>query len=621
MRDGDKYFTWSPDSKWLLMDWGKLLNNSEVLLLSADGKERINLTESGYYDSSPKWMNDGKQMIWFSNRDGLKSYATSGSTEYDVYAMFFDQDAWDKYSMSKEDYELMKEIEKANKKEEKSDEDKDDEKKEDKKEEVKDLEFDWDGMKDRKAKLTIHSSRISDATLSKDGEKLYYLTRFEGRYDLWETELRTRDTKKLISLNTGGGSLAWDKDMENLFLLSSGKISKVDLKAGSTKGITISGEMEYDAQKEREKIFEHVYIRTKNIFYEPTFHGNDWDVLYKEYQKYVPHISNGYEFAEMVSELLGELNVSHAGAGYSSNIDNGDATASLGIFWDYNHEGVGIKITEVIDGGPLDKESLEIEAGMIIQKIDGETISSNKDMASYLNRKADKFTLLEVTDSNDKNTKQITIKPITIGAQNSLLYERFVRKNEKEVAEKSNGQLGYVHIPSMSDGPYRDVYEDMLGKHLEAKAIIVDTRFNGGGDLVADLAMFFTGRDFITYATEAKVVGGEPTSRWTKPTLTMFNEDNYSDGHCYAQGYTDLKIGTTLGMPVPGTCSFAGWEGLPNGGYWGVVPVSAKNIDGKWMENLQTEPDVKVKNMPGVINTGRDQQLERAIEELLKEVE
>jgi len=619
MRDGDKYFTWSPDSKWLLVDWSKLLNNSEVLLLSADGKERINLTESGYYDSSPKWMNEGKQMIWFSNRDGLKSYATSGNSESDVYAMFFDQDAWDKYRMSKEDYELMKEIEKANKKEEKSDEKKDDDKK-DEKEEVKELEFDWDGMKDRKAKLTIHSSNLSDATLSKDGEKLYYLSRFEGRYDLWETELRTRDTKKLISLNTGGGSLVWDKDMENLFLLSSGKISKVDLKAGSTKGISISGEMEYDANKERETMFDHVYIRTKNIFYEPTFHGNDWDMLYKEYQKYIPHISNGYEFAEMISEMLGELNVSHAGARYGSNIDNGDATASLGIFWDYDHEGNGIKIAEVIDGGPLDKESLEIEAGMIIQKIDGEIISATKDMASYLNRKSDKFTLLEITDSKGKNSKQITIKPISLGAERNLLYDRFVRINEIEVAEKSNGQLGYVHIPGMSDGPYRDIYEDMLGKYFEAKGIVVDTRFNGGGDLVADLAMFFTGEEFITYATAAKVVGGEPTSRWTKPTLTMFNESNYSDGHCYAQGYTDLKIGTTLGMPVPGTCSFAGWEGLPNGARWGVVPVSAKDKAGRWMENLQTEPDIKLKNMPGVIDTGRDQQLERAIQELMKEV-
>ncbi len=257
---------------------------------------------------------------------------------------------------------------------------------------------------------------------------------------------------------------------------------------------------------------------------------------------------------------------------------------------------------------------------MVIEKIDGELVTSSRDVASYLNRKSGKFTLLEVTGPKKSDRQQITVKPISLGAERSLLYNRFVKINEKEVAEKSNGQLGYVHIPGMGDAPYRSIYEDIMGKYFNMKGIIVDTRFNGGGDLVADLAMFFTGEPFITYATAAKVVGGEPTSRWTKPTLALFNESMYSDGHCFAQGYTDLKIGKTIGMPVPGTCSFAGWEGLPDGGRWGVVPVSAKDKNGRWMENLQTEPTIKLKNMPGIIDKNRDQQLERAIQVMLSDV-
>jgi Tol biopolymer transport system component/C-terminal processing protease CtpA/Prc len=618
MSDGDKYFTWSPDSKWLLADWSKLLNNNEVLLLAADGSERINLTESGYNDSTPKWMNEGKQMIWFSDRNGLKSYATSGRSQRDVYAMFFTQDAYDKYRMSKEDYKLMKEVEEASKEDKGEKKDEDDEAEE---EIVTPLEFDWDGLNDRKARLTIHSSSLSDAVLSKDGQKLYYLTQFENDMNLWETDLRTRETKMAIKLDAGYGSLAWDKKMENLYLLSDGRVSKLDLSAGSSTGIEISGEMTYDEVKERRQMFEHVYIRTKNIFYEPTFHGNDWDMLYSEYQKYLPHIGNSYEFAEMLSEMLGELNVSHAGAGYNNSIDNADATASLGIFMDYEHTGDGILISEVLKGGPLDKATLNVEPGMIIEKIDGVTVSPTRDVASYLNRKADNFVLLELTGPGNNGRKQITVKPISLQDERNLLYERFIRINRQEVNEKSNGQLGYVHIPGMGDGPYRSIYEDMLGKYLDRKAVIVDTRFNGGGDLVADLAMFFTGTEFNTYATADKVVGGEPTSRWTKPTLSLINESMYSDGHCYASAYTELEIGTTVGMPVPGTCSFAGWEGLPDGTFWGVVPVSAKNMSGEWMENNQTEPMIRVKNMPGVIDNGRDQQLERAIEELLKEVD
>ena len=497
----------------------------------------------------------------------------------------------------------------------KSDDD-DDEKEED----AEIIQFDKVGMKERIARLTIHSSLLSDAVLSKDGETLYYLTQFENNYNLWETNLRTRETKQAIRLNTGPGSLIWDKKMENLYLLSRGTISKLNISGSSSSPIQIRGEMRYDEVKEREQMFEHVYVRTKNIFYEPTFHGNDWDTLYEEYQKYLPHIGNSYEFAEMISEMIGELNVSHAGARFSRTIDNPDQTASLGIFKDYDHTGVGIRIAEVIAGGPLDKAAFNIEPGMIIEKIDGETITPDRDIAMFLNRKADQFVLLEVTGPGIEGSKQITVKPITLGQERSLLYRRFVRINEREVDEKSGGRLGYVHIPGMSDGPYRDVIREMLGKYSDRDGVIVDARFNGGGDLVADLAMFFTGESFNTYAVADKDVGGEPTSRWTKPTLSIINEGMYSDGHCYASAYTELGIGTTVGMPVPGTCSFAGWEGLPDGTRWGVVPVSARNMSDEWMENNQTEPMIEVKNMPGYVDRGIDQQLEKAIEVLFEEV-
>lgn len=621
MRDGDKYFTWSPDSKWLLVGWSPTLSNGEVLLLAADGSKRVNLTESGYQDYSPKWVNGGKQMLWFSNRNGLKSYATSGATQADVYTMFFDQDAWDKFNLSKEDYDLMKELEKAKKANEAKDKDKKKEEKKDDKKKTEDIKFDWEDMRERKARLTIHSSSLGDAVLSKDGETLYYLARFEKGMNLWSTNLRTRETKQAIRMNANFGSLMWDKQQKNLFLLSGGRIMKVEPAKGKQTPVKIRGEMQLDIDAERAHMFDHVWIRTKNIFYTPDMHGVDWNQMRTEYEKYVPHIGNSYEFSEMLSEMLGELNVSHAGArGRGNRPQNADATASLGIFMDYKHSGNGIKIAEVIQGGPLDKAKLDIKPGMIIERIDGELISPDRDVASFLNRKAGKFTLIEVLNPADGKRDQLTIKPISLGAENRLLYNRWVRINRKEVEEKSNGQLGYVHIPGMSDGPYRNIYESMLGKYFDKKGIVVDTRFNGGGDLVADLAMFFTGVPFITYATEAKVVGGEPTSRWTKPTLALFNESMYSDGHCFASGYTDLGIGTTIGMPVPGTCSFAGWEGLPDGSRWGVVPISAKNKAGEWMENNQTEPDIIVKNMPGVIDQGRDQQLERAIEELLKQV-
>lgn len=622
MQDGDQYFTWSPDSKWLLATYKPTMSNGEVVLLDATGKQPMrNLTKSGYGDGNAKWVNGGKQLIWFSNRDGMKAHANSGGSQRDVYSMFLTKDSWDRFNLSKDDFALLKDIEATEKKAK----DEADKKaaKDPKFKPVKPdstVVFEFDGLETRRARLTIHSSSLGDAVLSKDGEKLYYLASFEKGSNLWSTNLRTKETKMEIPLDGMGGSLSWDKAQKNLYLLSGGRITKITPEGNKREAITIEGEVQVDTEAERAYMFEHVWLRNKGMFYTPTMHGADWEGLKPAYAKYLPHIGNSYEFAEMLSELLGELNVSHAGARFSRTIPNADATASLGVISNYKHTADGILIDEVIAGGPLDRAKLKVKAGMVIEKIDGVLIEANQDIAKYLNRKADQFTLLEIFDPKTKDRQQVTIKPISLGAENQLLYKRWVKINQAEVDSLSKGQLGYVHIPGMSDGPYRSVYEEMMGKFSERKAVIVDTRFNGGGDLVSDLAMFFTGQKFLDYATEQRSVGYEPTFRWTKPTLAMFNEANYSDGHCFSCGYKDLGIGKTVGMPVPGTCSFAGWESLPDGTRWGSVPISAKNKAGEWLENNETKPDIQVKNMPGAIDKGKDQQLEVAIAELLKVV-
>jgi Tol biopolymer transport system component/C-terminal processing protease CtpA/Prc len=612
--DNDQYFTWSPDSKWLLIQHNKAgFANSEVGLISADGKGKlINLTESGYDDTSPVWAMGGKMMIWASNREGLRSYANSGNTQADVYGMFFTQDAYDKYRLSKEEFALLKEIDDKAAKEDTT------KKKEVKKDTVK---IDWDGLKYRKARLTIHSSALADALVSKDGETLYYLARFERGLNLWSTNLRTRETKMLIPINANSGRMMWDKEQKNIFLQADGRIVKIDPVTSKQDNITINGEMNLDVAAERLFMFEHVWRRTKNTFYTAGYHGAKWDDLKNDYQKFLPHIGNNYEFSEMLSELLGELNVSHSGASFGSSNPAADNTASLGVFYNPDYKGSGVKIDEVIKEGPLDKAGFNIKPGMIIEQIDGETISADKDIAQFLNRKSGKNTLLLITDPSKNSKKEYIVKPISLGEENGLLYKRWVRRNEEEVNRLSNGELGYVHIPGMNDVAYRNVYEEVMGRYGDRKAMVVDTRNNSGGDLVSDLATFLTGKAYLFNATDTRTISSEPTFRWTKPSIALANEANYSDGHCFAYGYTDLKIGKLVGMPVPGTCTFAGWETLQDNSIrWGVPPVGVKTAGGTYLENAQTEPDIKVMNEYEVVSKGKDQQLEAAVKELLKTV-
>lgn len=611
--EGGQYFQWSPDSKWILFNYDIPGNAAgEIGLIAADGKSKaVNLTQSGFRDSRAKWILNGNGMIWFSNRDGLRGAAMSGGSQSDVYAMFFNKEAWEKFNLNKADATLLKEKEDAKSKGDTT------KKKEVKKDST--IVIDLDDIAIRKARLTIHSSALGDALVSKDGETLYYLARFEKGFNLWSTNLRTKETKMLIPLAGNGGTMAWDKDQKSIFLNSGGSITQIEPGSSKQERVSINGDMVVDTRAERNFLFDHVWRKTKRTFYTASFHGVNWDSYKPDYERYLPYIGNNYEFSEMLSELLGELNVSHSGSSYFAFNAGGDATASLGVFYDYAYTGNGIKITEVIKGGPLDKAAINIKPGYIIEAIDGEIITADKDLPQYLNRKAGRNTLITIVNGNKK--EDVIIKPISIGEENGLLYRRWIRNNQEEVEKLSNGKLGYVHIPGMNDGAYRTTYEEVLGKYFDKEGLVVDTRFNGGGDLVGDLDMFLSGKKFMDYGTDKHNNGYEPNFRWTKPSISIVNEANYSDGHCYAYMVSQQHINKLVGMPVPGTCTFAGWEGLMDTGIrWGAPPVGVKNTEGKFLENLQTDPDIRIMNDYDKVINGVDQQLQTAVQALLKDL-
>ncbi len=618
MRDNDQYFCWSPDGRWILFDYAVPgFSPGEVGLIKADGTGKaVNLTQSGFNDGRPKWTLAGQAMLWFSNRDGMKAVAWSGGAQTDAYALFFTREAWDRFRLTKEEAALLKEMEE---KKAKAEAPKDKKEPAEKKEEVKELVIDWNGLPQRKARLTIHSSSLGDALVNKEGDTLYYLSRFERGMNLWTTNLRTRETKMLVALNANSGSLAWDKEQKSIFLLADGSLSKIDPSSGKRDPIAIRGEMVVDLAAERAAMFEHVWRRTLETFYTAGYHGADWVNLKSVYERHLPGIGDNYEFAELLSEMLGELNVSHSGARYAASMPNADETASLGAFYDPAYAGPGFKIEEVVAGGPLDKAGLDVVPGTVIEAIDGETIAADKNLAQYLNRKVGQNTLLVVSSGGTK--REIAVKPVSPREESILLYRRWVRRNQEEVERLSGGRLGYIHVPGMNDSSYRTAYEEVMGKFADKAGIVVDTRFNGGGDLVADLAMFLSGTKFFDYTTDSRSNGYEPNFRWTKPSISLVGEANYSDGHCYAYAYQFLKLGKLVGMPVPGTCTFSGWEGLGDTGIrWGVPPLGVKAVGIGYLENRQTEPDIKVMNTYETVVKGTDEQLQAAVSALLKEI-
>lgn len=626
--DGDQYYQWSPDGKWFLVTFLQPKQwISQAGLVDASGNGNIyDLTQSGYEDYHPKWEKEGKMMIWFSDRNGMRSHGSWGS-QNDVYGMFFTKEAYDRFKLSKDDYALLKEQEKKEKKKEEENKDetgKGKKKRGAKVETGKDtltlVNIEFNGLRDRLTRLTINSSNLGDAVLSADGEKLYYLAKFEKGYDLWQTQLRTKETKILAKLNSkSGGQLYLDEAGKKLFLLSNGTIVKISVEDGKKENVKIKGEMVLRPALERDYLFEHIWRQVKEKFYRVDMQNVDW-VFYKNtYIRFLPFINNNYDFAEMLSEMLGELNASHTGCRYAHNTPEGDVTASLGIFIDEKYTGDGVRIAEVMKNGPCNKSESKIKAGVIIEKIDGITIDAGMNYYPLLNRKKGKNTLLSLSDPASGMRWDETVKPISMGEEEELRYKRWVKKNRTIVDKLSNRKMGYVHVRSMNDASFRTIYKEVLGLNANKDALVVDTRFNGGGWLHDDLATFLSGRPYLTFLPRGQDLGTEPQFKWRKPSVVIMSESNYSDAHMFPYTYKVLGIGKLIGMPVPGTGTAVWWEQLIDKSLvFGIPQVGTVTNDGKYLENTQLEPDIKVSQKPEEIAEGTDRQLEKAIESLLE---
>ena len=612
--DGDIWFSWSPDSRWLLTPYmgNAGWNNPDISLVDASGKKApFNLTQSGYNDNGAKWVLKGKAMLFFSDRAGYRSHGSWGA-ESDAYLMFFDLDAYDRFRMSKEEREMLNEAEKDKKKEDKDT--KDDEKK---KENIKPLQFDLENCRDRVVRITVNSSQLGDAVLNPEGDVLYYQAAFEGGYDLWKHDLKEGKTQ-IVMKEVGGGSLEADKDFKNLYLCVRNGIKKVDLAKQSSSNISFEARFDYKPYQEREYIFNHVWQQVKDKFYVEDIHGVDWEGYRKIYQRFLPYINNEYDFRDMLGELLGELNASHTGARYYGESPS-LYTASLGLFFDNTYDGDGLKVEEVIKRGPFAVRKTGVTAGCIIEKIDGETILKGKDYNHMLDGKAGKRVIVSVYNPDGKKRFDVTVKAISKGQQDELLYKRWVDRNRAFVDSISGGRIAYVHVKGMNSPSFRTVYSELLSAENRVKdAVIVDERHNGGGWLHDDLCTLLSGKEYQKFIPHGKHIGNDPFNKWNKPSCVLICEDDYSNGMGFPQIYKYLGIGKLIGAPIAGTMTAVWWEMLINGMVFGIPQVGCQDMSGRFAENLQLNPDIEVYNTPTDYINGYDRQLERAVREMMK---
>lgn len=615
--DGDLRFQWSPDSRYLLSDYmgeGRW-NNNDIALIDIETGDVTDLTLSGYSDSNFKWALGGYAMVWESDKNGYRSHGSWGS-EGDVYIMFFDGKKMADFYRTKEEKAIAQMMEGSGKSEKQAEKEARKEQKDSlkKAEKPEKLVLDLDGRQTRTRRLTGISSRLGDFHLTKDGEKLFYVSLLEKTSDLCMLDLKTGDVK--VVKKGVRGSITPSADDRNLYILSGGSIMKIPVSGGAPAPVAFSGEYEFKASAERSYIFDHVWKQVDEKFYDPQIHGIDWSGFKENYRQFLPYIKNQFDFQDLLSEMLGELNGSHTGARayFTPTVRMG----WLGALFDHEYRGDGLKIAEILPGGPLDLASEGIKAGDIIVAVNGKELKKDESWFPLLANTAGKRTSLLVRSGGKKGAeKEIFVKPVS--SEKDLMYRRWVRRCERITADVSGGRIGYTHVKGMDSPSFREVYSTLLGKYRTAEAAVVDTRNNGGGWLHDDLVTFLGGKEYIRFTPRGQYIGMEPFSKWTKPSCVLVCENNYSDASGFPYAYRTLGLGKIVGMPVPGTMTAVWWETQINGMVFGIPQVGSWAVkENRYLENMQLEPDLRVENDPASVLGGRDLQLEAAVRLLME---
>ncbi|MHA7898504.1 MAG: S41 family peptidase [Henriciella sp.] len=628
--DGDISFDFSPDSKWIAADFSPrgYYFYADIGLAPVDGSAPPqDISVNGYHDGSPIWHSGGDVVYWYSDRFGERTHGSWGS-EGDIMAAFLTEASWTRFNLTDQERSVLEKNGDGDAKEE--DEDGEDEGEDDDKVDVTallnlaamreddaDISIDFDAIENRTVRLTPQSADLAGAVLGPDLKKLYYLAAFEGGYDLWVNDLTKGEASKVAPIGANSATLDISEDGKMLIILADGRLHQAKLGDDiKVKPVEISAEMRLRPDAERLYIFNHTWHQVDDKFYDPDFHGVDWEAMQAAYKPKVAAVSNNRDFAVLMSEMLGQLNASHTGMYYNGG--NGmadDATAALGVIFDLDG-GEGLRIGEILPDGPLDRDALNITAGDRITAIDGESITGRQNAFELLNRKAGDRVRLTMDDG-----RTIAVRTYSRRDEAGKLYDRWIDRRRAIVEARSNGRVGYVHIRSMNDAGYRQIFADLFGQNFAKEAVIVDTRFNGGGWLHDDLITLLDGESYFNMRARDRIVSGAPEERWTKPSAVVMNEGNYSNAHMFPYAYDLFELGKTIGMPVPGTATAVWWEGQISGDLvFGIPQLPALDQQNRPLENQELQPDILVDNPPQLAQTGRDLPLEAAVDSLLSEL-
>ena len=582
---GISSFNWSPDGKWLAFSRTDVRHTEDLWLVPASGGQPRNLTYYPGRNNSPEWTSDGKYITFLSSRD-----RPSG---YDLYAL----------PLKREKAEEADEKPAA--------------KPEDKKPVV--VEIEWEEVEDRAKRLTTQGA--ASYGLTPDGKAAVFVSTTGATADYFSVPIKGGTIQRLTTAGEGTIAPRFPADGAKFYALGNGGTIKSFAKAGgpgSQLGFTANLRM--DRRLETAQAFNEFWRRLKVGFYDPDMHGVDWTAVRKRYEPLLAGVDAPEDFGNLLSQVVGELNASHTEV-TPANPQPGPSTAELGLTYDQNHSGPGIRVTGFMPKGPNDDLGPRIKPGEYILKMDGQDVIFNEQFYDLLLDKAGKNVELLVSAAPaNQETRTVKLKAISRQQWLDLEYEQRVKSARDKVEKLSGGKLAYINVRAMNQDALKRLERELWGKTQEKEGLVLDIRENTGGNIHDQiLAQISRAAYGFTQPRDAPKFT-EPFRSWNKPIVVLINENSVSDAEIFPNGFRRLKLGKIVGTPTPGYV-IGTYEGtLQNGTRYRIPMWGWFDADGKNMENNGVQPDIKVELTDADLSSDRDRQLEVAVETLLKEL-
>ena len=614
--------TWSPDGRWLAYARDDLDFNSEVFVLAADGSEGpVNVSQHPRTDVRPVWSADGSRLGFLSTRN---------NGDADVWFAWLREEDWQRTA---EDWDLLEE------REEEQDEEAEEDGEEDA--DADTVRIDLDRIHERLEQVTSLPGNESDPVVAEDGETFYFVTNRDawresgGDQDVWKASWDGTEVERLASGGESPSSLRLGPEGEHLFLLNEeGRLGRIAVESGEEEGLSFAARTRIDHRAERAQIFDEAWRLLDRNFYDPAFHGEDWEALRERYRPRALAASTKRDFRDVFNRMLGELNASHMGLyGPDRSETEEEETGRLGVEID-PVEG-GVRIERVVPESPAAREASRLRAGEVITAVGGTPVAEAPNFYALLADRADRRTLLTVRGT-DGEEREVVIRPTD--SLEDELYDEWVEERRRLTEEYSDGRLGYIHVEGMNWPSFERFERELEAAGDGRDGLLVDVRFNGGGWTTDYLLTV------LTYPQHAYTVPrgaaddldarhedfrdhypfGErlPQAWWTKPVAALANQNSYSNAEIFSHAFKTLDLGPLVGEPTFGAVISTGGAGLLDGSFvrlpfrgW-YVKATDEN-----MEHGPAVPDHRVPRRPDDRADGEDAQLRKAVEVLLDGME